>query len=112
MKITRKSVLKFLGVSPFVATALLSDGASAARLKTCQNARYACFGGCDTDCQYQCSGLSGCPWCDVCTDPPPVPCAEQDAACPPGSGCSLECLRACGRGPGSSTCSSCDVCRQ
>lgn len=105
MKLTRTSFLKMLGVSPFVAKALVSDGTRAAKLKTCQNARYACRGGCDVDCQYQCSGLTGCTACNVCA----APCEVEDAVC--GSGCSLECLRVCGRRTVPGECASCSVCR-
>lgn len=107
----RRDVLKgVVGGAAAVALGEMFGGkAEAARLKTCQNARYACAGGCDADCQYQCSGLSGCTACDVCMVEPVDPCAQEDAACPAGGGCSLACLRVCGR-TGDNACASCEVC--
>lgn len=110
-RMKRRGFLKAaLGGAAAVALGEMGFGgkAEAARVKTCQNARYACRGGCDEDCQYQCSGLSGCTACDVCTVVPVDPCLTENAACA-GPACTLTCLRACGR-TGDNTCEACAVC--
>lgn len=116
MKLTRTSFLKMLGVSPFVAKALLSDGTASARTRTYQDiCRFeggACVwaGKCSETCDDFCAPTER-SICNRCKNRNcPGVCEVEDAACA-GPGCTLACLRACGRREVLGECPSCSVCR-
>lgn len=108
----RRDVLKgVVGGAAAIALGEIFGGKAEAAIKTCQNARSYCRFGCSERCAKECDApyMADCPFCNVCTVVPVDPCADEDAACPAGGGCNLNCLRVCGR-TGDNACASCEVC--